>query len=321
VTTAVELAGRADEITDDLSLSLGMYAEPALAEYQSFARVIGYLAKAGFEIEAGIGGVPTALCATAGGGQPVLGIYAGMNADRQTGHSHGHNLETAAAVAAAVALKETLRELSLPGTVTLLLYPANEALDAGAAIAAAGDPGDLDVLIMAQAGALNRGGPLSAEALRVAGCVGAGEAMGTDSPAKFAGYLARLVPTVGFTFAAWAPGTVPGSAAAEAQSVSVDGAEQAWWMAKALSALGMRLLTDAAAVASVNETFQSTLAEQPASGPPAAIPPDAFPEAPGVTVRSDGMVRFVARVSPSGDYVMVPEPLVKVVLGAYDCGV
>lgn len=304
VETAIDLAGRADEIIDDLSLTLGEYAEPALAEYQSLVRVIGYLANAGFRLQAGVGNVPTALVASWGAGKPVLGIRAGMDADRVTGHSLGHNLEAAAAVAAAIALKESLRELGLPGTVRLFLYPAGGALDAGPCLAKAGRFSDLDALIAAHAGAANRGGTLSREAA-----------------AGFTGYVARLVPTAGFTFSAWAPGTREDSPAAAAQSVSADGAKSAWFAAKALSALGMRLLTDPEALATVKAAFQTRQATLPAWEGPAAIQQEAFPEAPGVTVRPDGMVRFVSSPSASEAYVMVPEPLEEVILGAYDCGV
>lgn len=302
VGVAVELAGRADEITDDLSLTLGEYAEPALAEYRSLARVTEYLASAGFTVQAGVGGVPTALVASWGTGKPVLGVRAGLNAARTTGSHSGGNLEAAAAVAAAIALKEGLREINLPGTVKLFLYPTNAAFDAGPAVAAAGHFAELDALISACAGAANHGDPLSSEALRAAGYSEFTVSESGTTTAGFTGHASGLVPTAGFLF-------------------SAEGARSAWFAAKALSALGMSLLTNPEALTAVQQAFQRRQTAAPTEGIPANIPEVAFPEAPGITVRRDGMVRFVASPSVGGTYVMVPGPLKAVSLGAYDCGV
>lgn len=322
VMTAVDLAGRAERLTDDLSLTLGEYAEPALAEYRSFVKVVGYLAGAGFKLQAGAGNIPTALVASWGTGQPVVGIRAGMDAEQSTGHSRGRNLETAAAVAAAIALKETLRELGLSGTVKLFLYPAGGTLDAGRYLAEAGLFRELDALITADAGAANRGDTLAGEALRAAGCADFTMAEeGVMAATRSAGYAASLVPTSGFTFAVWAPGTPEGSAAAAAQAVSGHGARSAAFAAKALSALGIGLLTEPVKLAAVKSRFQTWQAGSPPGERPPAIPPEAFPEAPGVTVRADGVVRFVAQPTAARACVTVPEPLEEVVLGAYDCGV
>lgn len=321
VMTAVELAGRAEKLTNDLSLALGHYAEPALAEYRSFVKVVGYLASAGFKLQAGAGGVPTALVASWGTGRPAIGIHAGMDAEQSTGHSRGHNLETAAAVAAAIALKESLRELRLPGSVKLFLYPAGGALDAGPNLAAAGLFRGLDALIAADAGAVNCGGVLAGEALRAAGCAEFRTVEGLMVATGSIGYAARLVPTLGFTFAVWTPGTPEGSASAAAQATSRHGAGVASFAAKALSALGIALLTEPAKLATVKSLFRSRPADDQAGESPPTLPPEAFPEAPGVSVRADGLVRFVSSSSSPEPCVMVPGPLAEVVLDAYDCGV
>ncbi|MDX1492435.1 MAG: amidohydrolase, partial [Longimicrobiales bacterium] len=111
-------------------------------ETESTALLQGELGAAGFDIEAGVAGIPTAFVASWGQGEPVIGILAefdalpGINQSRSperdpipgkiAGHACGHHLFGAGSVAAAIAVKEWLEESGQPGTIRLYGTPAEE---------------------------------------------------------------------------------------------------------------------------------------------------------------------------------------------------
>lgn len=117
------------------------YAEIGFHETRSSARLQQELRAAGFTIQTGVSGIPTAFIATAGKGGPVIGLLAEYDAlpglsqadlpERKSaggiaGHACGHNLLGAASVAAAIALKQWLDKSGTPGTVRLYGSPAEE---------------------------------------------------------------------------------------------------------------------------------------------------------------------------------------------------
>ena len=93
------------------------WAELGYLETQSSALLQNTLADAGFEIDPGIGGIPTAFTATFGSGEPVIGImgefdalpgisqaavpYAEALEGKPSGHACGHNLFGAGSLGAA----------------------------------------------------------------------------------------------------------------------------------------------------------------------------------------------------------------------------
>ncbi|MDX1630773.1 MAG: amidohydrolase [Thermoanaerobaculia bacterium] len=124
-------------------MELWDYAETALKEERSAELLVEFLRSEGFEVEKGVAGMPTAFVASFGSGSPVIGILAEYDAlpgvgnaavpRRQarkdgvrSGQGCGHNLFGAGSVAAAVALKRTMDERDLPGTVRLYGTPAEE---------------------------------------------------------------------------------------------------------------------------------------------------------------------------------------------------
>ncbi len=96
----------------------------------------------GFDVQAGVAGIPTAFVAGYGETGPVLAILAeydalpGINQDalptrspidgKNAGQACGHNLFGAGSVAAAIAIKHWLDETGSPGTVRVYGTPAEE---------------------------------------------------------------------------------------------------------------------------------------------------------------------------------------------------
>jgi amidohydrolase len=121
VTTVVDQ--RRDALVG-LSHAVHADAEIGFEEHTSSRRVADALAAAGFEVEHGAGGLPTAVVARAGSGPLNIGICAEYDALPGLGHACGHNVIAAAAVGAGIALAEVADELGI--TVTVLGTPAEE---------------------------------------------------------------------------------------------------------------------------------------------------------------------------------------------------
>src|SRR5476651_803864 len=118
------------------------FAEVGFQELKSSALLQQQLKAAGFNVTAGVAGMPTAFVATFGSGKPVIGIVGefdalpGLSQEAQTpnhhaiedntpGHGCGHNLLGTGSLAAAVAVKEWLAA-GHPGTLHYYGTPAEE---------------------------------------------------------------------------------------------------------------------------------------------------------------------------------------------------
>ncbi|MEU9624505.1 amidohydrolase [Streptomyces sp. NPDC087228] len=119
-----------------LSHSLHDEPETALHEHRSAAKIADLLAEAGFEVSRGVGELPTALVASHGTGELVLGFCAEYDALPGIGHACGHNVNGAAAVGAALGLAAVADELGL--TVKLIGTPAEEDIGGKALLLKAG---------------------------------------------------------------------------------------------------------------------------------------------------------------------------------------
>lgn len=140
-TAAAAVERRADELLD-AATRIWEWAEPALAEHRSSELLAGLLERAGFDVQRGVSGMPTAFVASFGSGEPVVAYLAEFDAlpglsqhaeatrrpraDGGWGHGCGHNLFGAGSVGAALALAEAMTEHDLPGTVRLYGTPAEE---------------------------------------------------------------------------------------------------------------------------------------------------------------------------------------------------
>src|SRR5437868_10767802 len=109
------------------------FAEVGFQETKSSALLQQQLKAAGFQVTAGVAGIPTAFIATFGSGKPVIGIVGefdalpGLSQEAQTpnhhaieegmpGHGCGHNLLGTGALASAIAVKEWLAASGHGGT-------------------------------------------------------------------------------------------------------------------------------------------------------------------------------------------------------------
>ncbi len=128
----------------DLSDRVWEYAEVGLQEHRSAEDQARFLEEAGFEIDMGVAGMPTAFVASYGSGKPVIGLMGEYDALPGTsqklvpdqdplvkdgaGHSCGHNLLGVASLAGALAMARALDETGAEGTVRYYGCPAEETL-------------------------------------------------------------------------------------------------------------------------------------------------------------------------------------------------
>ncbi len=159
------------EATADMARRLWEFAEVGYQETQSSALIRQVLDAEGFEIEAGIAGIPTAFVASYGSGEPVIAILAefdalpGINQDavpsrspiegKSAGHACGHNLFGAGSTGAAIAVKHWLDESGAPGTIRLYGTPAEEGGSGKVYIVRDGQFDDVDIVLHWHAGDRN----------------------------------------------------------------------------------------------------------------------------------------------------------------------
>ncbi len=126
----------------EMARSIWEWAEVGYQEVKSSALLQQELTKAGFKVEAGVAGIPTAFVASAGSGAPVIGILAefdalpGINQDdvpdrrpiegKASGHACGHHLFGTASVSAGIAIANWLKQSGTPGTIRVYGTPAEE---------------------------------------------------------------------------------------------------------------------------------------------------------------------------------------------------
>jgi amidohydrolase len=122
-TIAGTVMGARERLTE-LSHRLHAHPEVAWSEERAAAWVSAELADAGFDVEAGACGLPTAFIARTGTGPLHVGICAEYDALPGLGHACGHNIIAAAAVGAGLALAAAADDLGL--TVTVFGTPAEE---------------------------------------------------------------------------------------------------------------------------------------------------------------------------------------------------
>lgn len=117
-------------------------AETSLEEMESAAALQQLLADGGFEVEAGVAGMPSAFVASYGKGRPVIGFLAEYDAlpgvsqaslpnptvgpNPAAGHACGHSVFGVGSAAAALAVKDLMAAGKLKGTVKLYGTPAEE---------------------------------------------------------------------------------------------------------------------------------------------------------------------------------------------------
>ncbi len=124
-----------------IAQNIWSFAEVGYKEQKSSQILQETLKKAGFTVQPGVAGIPTAFIATYGSGGPVIGILGeydalpGLSQDTiptkrslgaNAGHACGHHLFGTGSVAAAIAVKDWLKETGKKGTIQFFGCPAEE---------------------------------------------------------------------------------------------------------------------------------------------------------------------------------------------------
>ncbi|MGA2412600.1 MAG: amidohydrolase, partial [Candidatus Binataceae bacterium] len=117
-----------------LELSHRIHANPELGfeEEKACAWLCETLADAGFKVESGVSGMPTAFSARAGSGPLHIAICAEYDCLPAIGHACGHNIIASSGVGAAIAIAKVADDIGL--TITVLGTPAEEVCNAGGKI-------------------------------------------------------------------------------------------------------------------------------------------------------------------------------------------
>ena len=126
---------RFDQARDDLiAVSHRIHAHPEIGfeEEKAASWLSETLADAGFSVETGICGLPTAFIARAGSGPLHIGLCAEYDSLPGIGHACGHNIIAAASVGAGIAAAKIADEVGL--SVSVIGTPAEEVCDAGGKI-------------------------------------------------------------------------------------------------------------------------------------------------------------------------------------------
>lgn len=116
----------------DLSHRIHAHPELGFEEERAAAWMCETMADAGFSVERGICGMPTAFAARAGSGPLHLAICAEYDCLPGIGHACGHNIIAAMGAGAAIAAAKVADDVGL--TITLLGTPAEEVCNGGGKI-------------------------------------------------------------------------------------------------------------------------------------------------------------------------------------------
>jgi len=151
------------------------YAEVGFQETRSSALLQETLAKAGFKVEKGVAGMPTAFIASYGQGKPIIAILGEFDAlpglaqeavpvkkpieGQGAGHACGHHLFGTASAAAAIAAKDWLTANKRQGTIRFYGTPAEEGGSGKVYMVREGLFQDVDAVINWHPGAGNSASP------------------------------------------------------------------------------------------------------------------------------------------------------------------
>jgi aminobenzoyl-glutamate utilization protein B len=126
-----------------ISDAIWSFAELGMQEFKSSSVLIKTLEEEGFNVEKEVAGLPTCFVASWGSGKPVIGILGEYDAlpalsqkplttvqtpivDGAPGHGCGHNMMGTAGIAAAIAVKRSMEQNNLSGTIKFFGSPAEE---------------------------------------------------------------------------------------------------------------------------------------------------------------------------------------------------
>lgn len=155
----------------EVALQIWNFAEVGYKEVKSSALLQQQLKNAGFSVENGVAGIPTAFVATYGSGAPVIGILAEFDAlpglaqqavpekepiaGQAAGHGCGHHLFGTASVAAGIEIQKLIAAKQLKGTIKVYGCPAEEGGSGKVYMVRAGLFNGVDVVLHWHPGAEN----------------------------------------------------------------------------------------------------------------------------------------------------------------------
>lgn len=162
-TTAFSVIEQHQAAYAELAQKIGALAELGYQEHESSGLLQEHLRAAGFQVTAGVAGMPTAFVASFGTGAPVIGILGEFDAlpglsqtaapyrdpipGQAAGHACGHHLFGVGSAAAAVAVKEWLAGNSRSGTIRYYGAPAEEGGSGKVYMVRAGLFDDVDAML------------------------------------------------------------------------------------------------------------------------------------------------------------------------------
>jgi aminobenzoyl-glutamate utilization protein B len=164
-----DLAGQIDGMKKQAQVmvdSVYSFGELGFQEFETSKYLSGILEKAGFKVERGVAGIPTAFVATWGEGKPVIALgsdiddipqasqkpgvaYHAPMIDGAPGHGEGHNSGMPLNIIAALAVKKVMEREHLHGTLKLWPGVAEEAVGTKAHFVRAGLFKDVDIVLFA----------------------------------------------------------------------------------------------------------------------------------------------------------------------------
>src|SRR5712671_6219221 len=164
-----DLMGQIDAMKKPVQVmvdSVFSFGELGFQEFETSKYLTGILEKAGFKIERGIAGIPTAWVASWGQGKPVISLGSDIDDIPQAsqkpavawhepmiegapGHGEGHNSGVPLNIVAALAVKKVMEREHLTGTIRLWPGVAEEQLGAKAYYVRAGLFKDVDIVLFA----------------------------------------------------------------------------------------------------------------------------------------------------------------------------
>jgi aminobenzoyl-glutamate utilization protein B len=151
-------------LTQQIVDMLFSFSELGMQEVETEKYLTGLLQRNGFQIERGVGGMPTAWVAKWGSGKPVLALGSDIDGIPQAnqkpgvafrdplvagapGHGEGHNSGQAVNIVAALALKKIMQRERMPGTIVIWPGVAEEQMAGKAYLVRAGVFKDADAAL------------------------------------------------------------------------------------------------------------------------------------------------------------------------------
>jgi aminobenzoyl-glutamate utilization protein B len=152
------------KMTQEIVDSLFSFSELGYQETWSSEYLVKILREAGFTVETGQAGMPTAFEARWGSGKPVIGLMTDIDSLPETsqkpgvpwheplieggpGHGEGHNTGMGLIVVAAMALKDVMEANDISGTISIVPGVAEELIGSRNFMVRAGMFEDLDAMI------------------------------------------------------------------------------------------------------------------------------------------------------------------------------